>query len=148
MQENLPLLRDIHLPPPVSPFPLGYGWGLLLLAVLLLIGTYFFAKYIRTKSRKYYALRMLSAASANNLQSARQISEILRRVCLYKYKNAVSLFGRDWIDFLNSRVSHKISPSAADLLLYAPYMPEKKEYSAQAYQNLRQFAKRWIGENL
>ncbi len=146
--DNLPLLRDIHLPEEISAFPLGYGWAVIAGVLVLLYAGYCLLQYIRTKSKKYYALKLLQNAAADDLSSARQISEILRRICVYKYKEAASLFGEKWIDFLNTKSRIKITNSAAELLVYAPYMPQSERFKPEDYQQLKTFAKNWIGENL
>lgn len=146
--DNLPLLRDIHLPAGVSAFPPGYGWFLMAALLIMAYFGYRLYKYIIAKSKKYYALNLLRASSVDNLQTVRQISEILRRVCLYKYKEAATLFGREWIKFLNQKSRQKISGAAAELLVYAPYMPVGEKFKPEDYQRLKSFAQKWIGENL
>ena len=42
--DNLPNLRDIHIPDGVSAFPPAYGWWVMLLALLLMGGVYQFIK--------------------------------------------------------------------------------------------------------
>ena len=37
MPDNLPELRDIHLPDGVSAFPPAYGWWVVLLAILSIV---------------------------------------------------------------------------------------------------------------
>ena len=78
------------------------------------------------------------------------MSEILRRICVYKYPSAASLSGREWIDFLNAHGKTKMSKKAAELLLNAPYMPEtgEKDFSVTDALELKEFCKNWIGENL
>ena len=146
--DNLPLLRDIHLPEDVSAFPPGYGWAVIAGVLVLSYAGYRLFRYLKVKSKKYYALKLLQNAKADNLSSARQISEILRRICVYKYKEAASLFGKEWIDFLNAKSRAKITNSAAELLVYAPYMPQSERFKPEDYQQLKTFSKNWIGENL
>ena len=137
--DNLPQLRDIHLPPETMFFPLGYGWLIVLAALILAYVFYRLVKFLYQKSKKRYALTLLKRASADNLDSARLISEILRRICLY---------GTDWILFLNNHSRKPLSDSAAQLLVYAPYMAQDKKYPPETYRALREFAENWIGENL
>lgn len=146
--DSLPQLRDIHLPPETMFFPLGYGWLIVLAALILLYILYRLAKFLYQKSKKRYALMLLKRASADNLDSVCRISEILRRICLYRYKNAAVYYGTDWILFLNNHSRKPLSDSAAQLLLYAPYMAQNKKYPPETYRALREFAKSWIGENL
>ena len=147
--DNLPLLKDIHLPEPIWSFaPLGWFWLMLVIAPIVSYFAYRTFKYVRAKSRKYYALRLLKNAKENNAKSVELISEILRRICLYKYKKAITLFGQDWIDFLNGHSQIKLKNSAAELLVYGMYVPQNKQYDAKDYDFLRKFTKKWIGENL
>lgn len=146
--DNLPQLRDIHLPPETTFFPLGYGWIAVALSLFLLYVLYRFLKILYRKSKKRYALRLLKLASEDNIDSARQISEILRRICRYRYKNAASFYGKDWLLFLNNHTKRSLPDYAAELLLYAPYVEKNKKYPPEAYRALRIFAENWIGENL
>ena len=52
--DNLPELRDIHLPEGVSAFPPAYGWWVILFGVLLLFGLYELWKLWRRKSPYLY----------------------------------------------------------------------------------------------
>ena len=146
--DNLPLLRDIHLPEENFIFPLGYGWLLLLLFPIFIYAGYKTFKYLKSKSKKYYALWLLQNADTDTLESAIKISEVLRRICVLKYAEAVSLFGDDWIKFLNMHSKKNLTSGAANILVYAPYVKKDKKYSNKDYQDLRSYAKQWIGENL
>ena len=150
MPENLPQLRDIHVPPAVSEFPLGYGWLVLLSAVLIGWLAYKFIRFTIVKSKKLYALRLVKNISVNNVQkSASYISEILRRICVYKYPEALVLSGNEWTDFLNSKSKAKLGGKTAELLVNAPYMPKNsRTYNAQDLADLQNFCIKWIGENL
>ena len=121
MQDNLPELRDIHLPSgDISFFPLAYGWWLLagVLAAAVLLA--WLTRFLLQRSKKRYALKLLDAARRPDLGSAVRMSEILRRICVYKYKTAAALFGMEWIEFLNRHAKEKISGKTARLLLDAP----------------------------
>ena len=150
MQDNLPELRDIHLPlTEISFFPPAWGWWVML-AVLATLGVAVWL--IRTalrKSKKRYALRLLENARRPDPASAVKMSQILRRICVYKYKSAAALFGIDWIEFLNRHSKVKISGKAARLLLDAPYMnAASKSYDSSDIADLYRFCRSWIGENL
>ena len=58
--DNLPELRDIHLPSDgVSIFPLAYGWwGLLLLAIAMIFAVKIIF-WFRKNSKRIYALYLL-----------------------------------------------------------------------------------------
>lgn len=89
MEQNLPELRDIHLPEGVSAFPPAYGWWVILGGILLLLLLTELFLIVRRKSKKRYALYLLAHVRQENaVAAALQMSEILRRICVYKYKEA------------------------------------------------------------
>lgn len=150
MDNNLPELRDIHLPEGVAVWPPAYGWWVILAVIaglFILIET---VLYLRRKSKKRYALRLIANIQyQNSIESAAEISAILRRICVYKYKEAITLTGRQWIDFLNRHSKAKIGGKAEQLLLDAPYISkETKTYTQDDFEKLSKFAAAWIGENL
>ena len=146
IMDNLPELRDIHVPDGVSAFPPAYGWwvvvALFLLAELFLL--------LRRASKKLYARRLLqNITSSSPVNAAVQMSEILRRICVYKYPEAAALSGRAWLDFLNAHAGTALSGQAAELLINAPYVPADTEsYRSADLEALRRFCYAWIGENL
>lgn len=150
MTDNLPELRDIHLPThDVSAWPLAVGWYWLIVAIILVFAAYKAIVWLRQKSAKLYARHLLNAVPQNDIAAAAQMSEILRRICVHRYSEAVALSGADWVEFLNSKAKTKLDDKTAKLLLNAPYIPiESKMFEASDVQNLRQFCLAWIGENL
>ena len=60
MEQNLPELRDIHLPEGVSAFPPAYGWWVILGGILLLLLLTELFLIVRRKSKKRYALYLLA----------------------------------------------------------------------------------------
>ena len=68
---------------------------------------------------------------------------------MYKYPNAVNMFGKQWIEFLNSHTKQRISAKAEELLINAPYISESSQkYDESQLTELKDYAKKWIGENL
>lgn len=150
MNDNLPELRDIHLPETTNfLWPIAYGWWLIAGTILGIIILYYAFSYYKRKSKKHYALKMLSKLDINNFSSAAKMSEILRRICVYKYPQAAALFNDEWLEFLNSHSNSKLESSTAVLLLNAPYMsPQKTNTNLRDMQKLLDFCRKWIGENL
>lgn len=148
MEENLPLLKDIHLPPEVSTFPLGYGWFLIIGLFLTMFLIYKAGKALYLQSKKYYALKLLAAQKDDNLQTVKKASELLRRICKVKFPKAVGFAGKDWIDFLNAHAKTPLEGKPAELLLYAPYMQQNQDFTATDFNQVRLFIQKWIGENL
>ena len=148
--DNLPELRDIHLPDGVSAFPPAYGWWILLFAVILIPFIVVLLRSIRLKSRKLYALSLIKKINNSSVvSSAVKISELLKRICVYKYPDAVNMFGKQWIEFLNSHTKQRVSAKAEELLINAPYISENSQkYEENQLTELKDYAKKWIGENL
>ena len=150
MNDNLPELRDIHIPEGVSVFPPAYGWYVtfcILILCFLAVRLYFIW---RQKSRKRYALNLIFELDAENIvASAVKISELLRRICVYRYPEAVSLKGNDWLNFLCSHTKYKLPEQSTELLLNAPYIDvSKHNFSKNDLDDLTKFTKSWIGDNL
>lgn len=150
VSDNLPQLRDIHLPSGVSLWPLAYGWWIVLAGIMAFIATIFLWRYVRRKSKKLYALHLLEKLkNQNNIKSAALMSEVLRRICVYKYPQAVSLSGKDWIDFVNAHGKTELKGKECELLLNSPYMPEEMvDFNSDDINKLRIYCSNWIGENL
>ncbi len=150
MNDNLPELKDIHLPEEsLFLWPLAYGWWLILGIILGSIILCYAFSYYKRKSKKYYALKMLSKLDVSNFSSAVKMSEILRRICIYKYPKAAALFNDKWLEFLNLHSHTKLEGVPANLLLNAPYMsPQKANTNINDMQKLLDFCRKWIGENL
>lgn len=150
MNENLPELRDIHIPDGVSAFPPAYGWYVILLAAVVVFLLVHLYKIWRLHSRRLYALRLLSSLNTGDkVGSVVKISELLRRICVFRYPEAVALTGRAWIDFLQSHGKTKLSAAGGELLLNAPYMKSGScRCDTETLQGLTTFARDWIGENL
>lgn len=150
MHDNLPQLRDIHLPPDVSWWPIAYGWWLIVALIVLGVCLFYLIKYLRKKSKKLYAMHLLKNIQNDSAVLAiSSMSEILRRICIYKYPQAVSLTGEEWAGFLLSKTKAVVSDKAKEILLNSPYMPkDAKGISSQDVEEVRHFCASWIGENL
>ena len=140
--DNLPELRDIHLPDQgVSFFPLAYGWWMIFGAIIASVLLIWLILQIRKQSKKLYAKYLLNKyAKENNIKSAIIMSEILRRICLKKYPEAVAFNGQKWADFLLSKSQKGLSEKSLLLLQTAPYIKEDcDDFSAQDIRDLRKF---------
>lgn len=146
--DDLPELRDIHLPEEITRFPLGYGviCFFVILALLVLILPYL--RHLYLKSRKYYALNLIKAINKADMEGVCKISEVLRRVCKVKHKKAVSLYGKDWAEFLQKKTSHQIAKKQMDLLINAPYAPSVANVQEKDFEALKSFALLFVEENL
>ncbi len=147
---SLPEIHDIYIPDGVSAFPLAAGWWIVLGSIVCLFILFKFISWSIKTSKKYYALNKLKKIEVESpVDAAIKISELLRRICNVKFKNASVLYGDEWIAFLNEHTGHKLSEKAAKLLVYAPFMDKKdKLYSSETASELKEFCKNWIGVNL
>ena len=145
MPDNLPELRDIHLNSGVSIWPLGYGWWVIVVGVFIKL-----IIYLYRQSKKLYTLRLIkNITDANIIVAASQISEIMRRICVYKYPEAIALSGEDWQRFLSEHCKKKLDSKVFNLLVNAPFMPKQnQEYNTEDLNKLREYSISWIGENL
>ncbi|MFI4919262.1 MAG: DUF4381 domain-containing protein [Legionellales bacterium] len=124
-------LKDIHLPGPVSWWPLAPGWYvLLILALLLCLGLAgFFYKKGRHARPKKQALALLARYQQDyerehntQLTSAR-ISQLLRRVALVYFprEQVAGLHGDAWVNFLNQTSNGLDFKPVQAMLLEAPF---------------------------
>ena len=146
--DQLPLLKDIHLPKDISLFPSGWGVFVFVFVLFFLIMLYPIFKKIYRQSRKYYALKLLKNIDENTQYCLDEISKLLRRICLVKYQNATTYFGTEWIDFLNAHTKTKIDKDCAKLLIYAPYLPANQKIDRKNFETIKNFALCWVEENL
>ena len=107
---------------------------------------------LRRISKRRYAFKELEEISTSRpVYAAVMISELLRRICILKYPEASSYYGEKWIDFLNQHTPSPLSPQAAKLLKFAPFMngsENSRTYVPQDAESLKDFCRKWIGENL
>lgn len=143
--ETLPL-RDIHLPEPVSWWPLAPGWWALLI-VLLLVIVVAVLLYRRYRSPRRAALRQsrrtlirIKAEYENcgdDQRLIRELSALLRRtaVSVYKRDDVAALTGRDWLVFLDSAMAGQpFSDGAGQVLASGPYQLRTEFDTAELFR--------------
>jgi hypothetical protein len=148
--DPLAQLKDIHLPTPISWWPLAPGWyGL---AIFILIFSIVLIYYIYQKRKhalpKKQALSLLNDywsryyKEHNDALYSSLISELLRRVALVYYPRTLvaSMHGEEWLQFLNANAKKIDFNSVKDLLLDAPF----KEGQTRDLEPLFATAKVWI----
>lgn len=149
--DNLPQLRDIHLPnESIAFFPLAKGWWICLflaVATVVLVKLFIAAK---KASAKFYAKHLLLRQSGvDDLHDVAEMSEVFRRICVKKYPEAVALYGKDWISFIRKKTKQSLPDDLYELLNNAPYIgPKGFCHSKEDVAKLRKFCLHWIGENL
>lgn len=150
-------LRDIHLPEPISWWPIAPGWWLIAASLLLTVVIFFIA-------RKIYAMRQLRRdikaelddikqqfqATRNKAQLAKALSVLLRRanITFYAADNIAGLTGKDWLQHLDSTsrgasADKHFDSDIGQTLLNAPYLPDETELDFDA-QALIKLSETWL----
>ncbi len=108
---DLSQLKDIHLPNPISEWPMAIGWWLLLaFFILAIIAGIIFWQQDRKKNQTKKAALWLLKRQYNDFKEHKdkqvflqQSNQVLKRYCLEKYPHAAGLSGKIWLSFLNRR---------------------------------------------
>ncbi len=129
--EQLPL-RDLHLPPDISWWPLAPGWWVLLAIMAAGLGWLLYRSLLRWRAGKprRAALRQLAhlkrayRQSGNTQRLGIDLSELLRRAMLaYAPRSEVAgLAGECWLDWLDQGMDEKVfSEGAGKMIESLPY---------------------------
>ena len=123
-------LRDIHVPDPISWWPIAPGWyGLVVLMLLFLFAGFWGRRIYRRGEAKREGLRLLLIYEKQAQQGdssaviCAQVTELLRRVALVYFprQDIAGLQGDDWIMFLNQTGKRTDFMRVRKLLLETPY---------------------------
>jgi hypothetical protein len=149
MNETTLELKDIHLPEPVSWWPIAPGWWLLLLATILIAAIVFVSIRIYRKRQlkrditsELEAIKQQYKSSGSRYQLASSLSILLRRAAIsfFPSQPVAGLTGEQWLDWLQQTSGkHKsqdtgFNSELGKILVTAPYLDENKEpdYDAKA----------------
>jgi len=125
-------LRDIHLPDPVSWWPLAIGWWLLLaLLILLPIIIWAIRKFMAQRQLRKQSLAELSRIETrfeqhqDDQQLVSEISILLRRICVSRFPrhDVAGLNGEAWTSFLNSQ-THSFDADTSQALISGPFQKQ------------------------
>ncbi len=150
----LSALRDIHLPDPVSWWPLAIGWWVLIGFAVLVILRVAFMDRQRRKLRAFALAEVDRLAGdcrkgSNSSHLATGLSVLLRRVALVRFPDdqVAALHGNAWIDFL-SRTSERPETmvAVADGLEHSLYAPPEPVEHAQG-DSWIEASRSWIRRN-
>ncbi len=131
-------LRDIHLPEPISWWPVAPGWWMLIATILLIIAVVFISRKIyiskqlkRDIKEELENIKQQFQQAQNKSQLAKSLSILLRRASISYYPKAdiAGLTGEHWLSYLddsNTRLSanNRFQSDIGKVLLSAPYLPE------------------------
>lgn len=150
--EPLAQLKDIHLPEPISWWPLAPGWYVLMLLALVIVILISHSIYKRRTNAlaKRKALELLKVykeqyeKDSNAQLASARISELLRRVALVYYPRTevASIHGIAWVEFLNKTGKKIDFNPVKSMLLDSPFKTAEsvnlKPLFARAEQWIRQ----------
>lgn len=148
-------LRDIHLPPPVSIWPLAWGWYVLLIVLLLLGSCMLYWSYQRWNKlrRRQFILNELQRLEANWMDKQQrpetigELSILLRRVALaiFPRQEVAGLNGDAWLQFLDRTANtQQFTQGEGRVLVTAPYQRQRVVVSEQLFILVRE----WIQRNV
>ena len=147
-EDPLATLRDIHLPEPVSWWPLAPGWWWLIGALLTIGGLMIWRRRQRSKLRLRDAalreLTLLTTRCADDQAAFVQaLSALIRRCAVARFSSqeAAGLIGESWLAFLDRHGgSHDFTQGPGRALLTGPYSNETQVDTAA----LTDVTRRWI----
>jgi hypothetical protein len=147
---DLSQLRDIHLPAPVSWWPLAPGWWLLIAAAVLLVAGLLWWWRRRHNNRwRRQALQEINRlrASAAVQEGVIALSVLLRRVAVSKFPRhqVAALNGDAWLAFLDRTLGtgHEFMSDAGRMLSTAPYVQDA-QIEPQTLHALFALSERWV----
>lgn len=144
-------LKDIHLPPAVSIWPLAVGWYIVAVVALVVIALmiWFLAKRIKAYRHKQAIIKMFDKTTqAAQLEKPQalisEVSIFLKRVIMQELKvdNAHLYFGEDWLKFLDQQLKTNDFSQGDGRVLLASYT--SKEVSIDEQQALIILTKKWL----
>lgn len=121
---SLPL-RDVHLPPFPSWWPLPLGWWLVLGAVAaIVLSLWAWRAHRRRRQRRWLQVfdSTVDVAGSGTDQVA-AMAELLRRAARRRQAGAELLQGQAWLEFLDAPGSRAFSDGDGRLLLDGGYRP-------------------------
>ncbi len=157
MNEQILDLKDIHLPDPVSWWPLAPGWWIIAAGVLFILAAIFIVRKIylskqlkRDITAELEKIKQQFQTTQNKIQLAKSLSVLLRRASITYYPaiHIAGLTGDNWLQYLdksNTQSSNekKFQGESGNVLLTAPYLADNStvEFDANA---LIQLCESWL----
>lgn len=148
--EELPL-RDIHLPNPISWWPLALGWWLVIgIIIFCIICVFIIIKYFMRPTLYREAATALDRIESDFHQhgdatcSMKEISALLRRVILSQ-KNSDKkggITGHAWLEILDKNLNgEEFREGAGKYLLSGPY---QENFDKKNVPEIIELCRKWI----
>ncbi|WP_339722557.1 DUF4381 domain-containing protein [uncultured Paraglaciecola sp.] len=104
-------LKDIHTPAAIENWPPAYGWWLLGIIIVVVLGLLIFwlVKARKESLAKRQALKSLHQIDASNPHSVSQLNQLLKRVAMtyFPSQNVQQMHGSQWTNFLINTLPNK-----------------------------------------
>ncbi len=148
-EPDLSGLKDVILGEKPSLFPLPVGWWIIIcLLIIILITTIFIIKTKLFPSVYSYTLKEISILKRKNLttvQSAKEISKILKRVAILKFgpEQVAALSHQEWKNFLKEKSHDPKQTKEIDFISKAAFLPPEKDV-AISNKSLYTYAEKWV----
>lgn len=103
-------LKDVHLPAPVSIFPLATGWYIVIAIIFILVAVLIWWQLRRHKKKQqqqeiFSLLKQIeaNAVTTSDEKTIEECSILLKRVAVAKFpeQKPQLLFGKNWLQFLD-----------------------------------------------
>lgn len=147
-------LKDIHLPDPVSWWPLAFSWWVVIFAV---VGMALFIIWFFWQKHKRNAYRREAVANLKQLEHAwlqkqltssallAQLNRLLKQVALTAYgRHEVSVLSdQAWLNFLQKRAAFLMQPPCSVDLMNSLYQ-KNTDYEQADIQSWLSYSRQWI----
>ncbi len=146
-QDPLAELRGIHLPDPISCWPLAPGWWLvatLMIALIVIIVLWWRSGQVRRAA--LLELSFFEKQSTTDSEKINALTQLLRRYARHCFPqdNIVSLVGDEWLQFLDRHSSDSdFINGNGSVLALGPYQKTPAFDEAQ----LHTLTRAWIKKN-
>lgn len=127
MQQNpLDQLKDIHLPDPISIWPLGMGWWVLIALIICIVALT--AWWIKKNQWKRVAKQqLLSYEPVASVDYYYQINRSLKQIAVQRFgSQCAQLSGPRWLEFLDDQLKDPLFSREVPEFGEAPDNPNAK----------------------
>lgn len=141
-------LKTVHLPTAVSVFPLAPGWYIVLAIILFAI--IFAILWLRHKQMRQQARGevyiLFDELEANHQLNANpellsELTILMKRVAMMRYPEASAhtLYGKDWLHFLDKTGKTNTFSQGAGRVLLNVYQPQQVDDTHELFMVIRQW---------
>lgn len=150
MSIDLTQLKPLQISNRPSIFPLAWGWWIMILLVLIsAILLYFLVQYILDQEKRLALFELKQIKKRSGKAFISEINALLKRTAIVRYgaENVASLYGKEWVSFLNKTKECHFSDNFVALLEKSMYA-EEVEISENERLNVIRQVSCWIKKNL